>query len=49
MAVGSIAGGLVGARWVATAGGRVWVFKILVVVLAAELGHLVLHYVFRTT
>ncbi len=49
MAVGSLAGGFIGARWAAATGGRVWVFRILVVVLAAELVHLVLHYVFRTT
>jgi uncharacterized protein len=48
MAVGSIAGGLIGARWAAAASGRVWVFRILVVVLAAELVHLFVHYVFRT-
>ena len=49
MAVGSIAGGLIGARWAASVGGRVWVFRILVLVIGAELVHLFLHYVFRTT
>ena len=48
MAVGSIVGGLVGARWAAAAGGRVWVFRILVVVIVGELIHLILHYVFGT-
>ena len=49
MAVGSVAGGLIGARWAASTGGRTWVFRILVAVIAGELVHLVLHYVFRTT
>jgi uncharacterized membrane protein YfcA len=49
MGVGSILGGWLGARWAASPGGRVWVFRILVVVIAGELVHLVLHYVFRTT
>jgi hypothetical protein len=49
MAVGSVAGGLIGARWAAAAGGRAWVFRILVLVIGAELVHLVRHYVFRTT
>lgn len=49
MGLGSIAGGWLGARWAASPGGRVWVFRLLVVVIAGELVHLVLHYVFRTT
>lgn len=49
MAVGSILGGWLGARWAASPGGRLWVFRILVVVIVGELIHLVLHYVFKTT
>jgi uncharacterized membrane protein YfcA len=48
MGVGSILGGWLGARWAASPGGRVWVFRILVVVIAGELVHLAIHYVFKT-
>lgn len=48
MAVGSIAGGLLGARLAASPVAKVWVFRILVAVILAELVHLVLHYVFDT-
>ena len=49
MGIGSVAGGWLGARWAASSGGRIWVFRLLVVVIAGELVHLVLHYVFETT
>jgi uncharacterized membrane protein YfcA len=49
MALGSLFGGVVGARWAASAEGRTWVFRILVFVIAGELVHLALHYVFHTT
>jgi uncharacterized membrane protein YfcA len=49
MGAGSIVGGWLGARWAASPGGRAWVFRLLVLVIASELVHLVLHYVFRTT
>ena len=49
MALGSVAGGLVGAAWATSPAGRRWVFRLLVAVIVVELGHLSLHYVFRTT
>lgn len=48
MAVGSIVGGLLGARLASSSVAKVWVFRILVLVIMAELVHLVLHYVFDT-
>ena len=48
MAVGSIAGGLLGAKLATSPIARVWVFRLLVVVIVGELAHLALHYVFKT-
>lgn len=48
MALGSVAGGLLGARLATSAAAKVWVYRILVVVIVGELAHLVLHYVFET-
>ncbi len=48
MGVGSIAGGLLGARLAASPQARKWVFLLLVVVISLELVHLVMHYVFKT-
>ena len=48
MALGSIVGGLLGARLASSPIAKVWVFRILVMVIVAELFHLVLHYVFDT-
>lgn len=48
MAVGSVAGGLLGARLASSPVAKVWVFRILVAVILAELVHLLLHYVFDT-
>lgn len=49
MAAGSIAGGLIGAKLAASPQARVWIFRLLVAVILAELAHLVIHYVFETT
>jgi uncharacterized membrane protein YfcA len=48
MGVGSIAGGLLGARLAASATSRIWVFRLLVAVICAELVHLTIHYVLQT-
>jgi uncharacterized protein len=48
MAVGSIFGGVIGARWATSISGRKWVFRLLVIVIAAELVHLLVHYVLKT-
>ena len=48
MGVGSIAGALLGARLAASPAARVWVFRLLVVVICGELVHLAIHYVFQT-
>jgi uncharacterized membrane protein YfcA len=48
MGVGSVAGGILGARLATSPQARKWVFLLLVVVISAELVHLVLHYVFKT-
>jgi uncharacterized membrane protein YfcA len=44
MGAGSIAGGLLGARLAASPAARVWVFRLLVVVICGELLHLGIHY-----
>jgi uncharacterized protein len=49
MGVGSIAGGIFGARLATSPQARQWVFLLLVVVISAELVHLAIHYVFKTT
>lgn len=49
MAVGSVAGGLIGAKLATSPQARVWIFRLLVAVILAELAHLVFHYVFETT
>jgi uncharacterized membrane protein YfcA len=48
MAVGAVAGGLLGARLATSKVARVWVFRLLVVVIVCELAHLAAHYVFNT-
>lgn len=48
MGVGSIAGGIFGARLATSPQARQWVFLLLVVVLSLELVHLAIHYVFKT-
>lgn len=48
LGIGSIAGGILGARLAMSAHARRWVFILLVVVIGAELVHLTIHYVFQT-
>jgi uncharacterized membrane protein YfcA len=48
MAVGSVAGGVLGARLATSPAARKWVFRLLVIVICAELVHLTTHYVFTT-
>jgi uncharacterized membrane protein YfcA len=48
MGVGSIAGGILGARLGTSMQARKWVFRLLVMVLSAELVQLTVHYVFKT-
>jgi uncharacterized protein len=48
MGVGSIVGGLLGARLAASPAARVWVFRLLVIVICGELVHLATHYVLQT-
>jgi uncharacterized protein len=48
MAVGSVAGGVLGARLATSPAARKWVFRLLVIVICAELVHLTTHYVFPT-
>ena len=48
MGAGSIAGGLHGARLAASPAARVWVFRLLVVVICGELLHLGIHYAMGT-
>lgn len=45
---GSIAGGLLGAKMAAHEAAKKWVFRLLVLVILAELVHLGMHYVFKT-
>jgi len=47
MGAGSIAGGILGARLATSMQARKWVFRLLVMVLSAELVHLTVHYVFK--
>lgn len=48
LGVGSIVGGLLGARLATSSYARTWVFRLLVVVILAELVHLSIHYIFET-
>jgi len=48
MGLGSVAGGVLGARLATSPQARKWVFLLLVFVISAELVHLALHYVFKT-
>jgi uncharacterized membrane protein YfcA len=48
MGAGSIAGGILGARLATSMQARKWVFRLLVMVLSAELVHLTVHSVFKT-
>jgi uncharacterized membrane protein YfcA len=48
MGVGSIAGGILGAKLAASPAARTWVFRLLVIVICAELVHLTVHYVLKT-
>ena len=46
--IGGIAGGILGARVSLSPDAKQWIFRILVVVISAELLHLVVHYAFQT-
>jgi len=48
LGIGSLVGGILGARLSISPGARVWVFRLLVVVIVGELLHLAVHYVFQT-
>ena len=48
LGAGSIVGGVLGARLASSPKSRAWVFWLLVVVILAELVHLIIHYVFET-
>jgi uncharacterized protein len=48
MGAGSIAGAVLGARLATSPQARRWVFWLLVLVICAELVHLMIHYVFKT-
>jgi uncharacterized membrane protein YfcA len=48
MGAGSIAGGLLGARLAASPAARIWVFRLLVLVICGELVHLGMHYALGT-
>ena len=48
MGAGSIAGGVLGAQLATSPQSRKWVFWLLVLVICAELVHLMVHYVFKT-
>ena len=48
MGVGSIAGGILGAKLTTAPQARRWIFWLLVVVIGGELIHLFIHYVFKT-
>jgi uncharacterized protein len=45
MALGSIAGGVLGARLASSASAKKWIFRLLVTVITAELVHIGVHYV----
>jgi uncharacterized membrane protein YfcA len=48
MGIGSIVGGILGAKLATSPQARKWVFVLLVVVISAELVHLTVHYLFKT-
>jgi hypothetical protein len=48
LALGSIAGGVLGARLATSANARKWIFRLLVIVILAELVHLAIHYLHGT-
>ncbi|MEX1109194.1 MAG: sulfite exporter TauE/SafE family protein [Dongiaceae bacterium] len=48
MALGSIAGGLLGAQLATSVNARKWIFRLLVFVILAELVHLAIHYLGET-
>jgi uncharacterized membrane protein YfcA len=48
LGVGSVVGGILGARLATSPHARVWVFRLLVVGILAELVHLTMHYVLET-
>jgi len=48
MAVGSVVGGLLGARLATAPQARRWIFALLILVMGGELIHLVVHYLFET-
>ena len=48
MGAGSVVGGLLGARLATSPQARKWVFWLLVVIICAELVHLIVHYLFQT-
>ena len=48
MGVGSVVGGILGAKLATSPHARKWVFVLLVLVISAELVHLTVHYVFQT-
>lgn len=48
LGVGSVAGGLLGASLATSPHARKWVFRLLVIVILAELMHLTMHYVMKT-
>jgi uncharacterized membrane protein YfcA len=48
LGIGSIAGGILGAKLAASPQSRKWIFPLLVVVICAELVHLTIHYLFQT-
>jgi uncharacterized membrane protein YfcA len=48
MAAGSIAGGLLGVRLAVSEGARRWIYRLLVLVILAEVAHLGMHYFAHT-
>lgn len=48
MGLGSIAGGLLGVRLAVSEGAKRWIFRLLVLVIVAELVHLAMHYLAKT-
>src|ERR1700738_4147316 len=48
MGVGSVGGGILGARLATSLHARKWLFLLLVAVISAELVHLAIHYAFKT-
>ena len=48
MGVGAVAGGFLGAMLASHATAKIWIFRILVVVIGGEIVHLAVHYFFQT-